>query len=175
MSTETAQNKIYLSDYKAPDYQIEKVHLHFNLHESKTVVTCSQTIKKTNPSSTELFLNGENLKLISLKINEENYTNYELKEQNLFIKNTPSTFNLQIVTEINPEANKTCSGLYLSKRIFATQCEAEGFRSITYFMDRPDVMTSYSVTIEADKKKYPILLSNGDFLLTPYILRTPIS
>lgn len=156
--------RIFLKDYKAPDYSISKIHLYFNLSETQTRVTSEIVMKRLNDQP--LVLNGEDLKLISVKLNDKLLTasDYQVTEETLTISNTPPDFTLVTVVEINPEANKSCEGLYLSRGIFATQCEAEGFRHITYFLDRPDVMTSYSVEIEADQKKYPFLLSNGDLV-----------
>ena len=156
--------RIFLSDYKAPDFQVKEISLHFNLFETKTIVTAVQEIKKINDAP--LVLNGEALTLLSIKIdgNELSKDKYSADEETLSIPDPPKSFSLETVVEINPEANKSCEGLYLSKGIFATQCEAEGFRHITYFLDRPDVMTSYTVTIEADQQKYPVLLSNGDLV-----------
>lgn len=160
----TQPKRILLTDYKAPSYQVKSIQLHFNLHESKTLVrTVLDFEKKANEP---LVLNGTHLKLIEIKLNGTALDNsaYTVDAEYLTISQTPDTFKLETLVEINPEQNKSCSGLYLSKGIFATQCEAEGFRNITYFLDRPDVMTSYSVTIEADKAKYPVLLSNGDLI-----------
>ncbi len=113
-----------------------------------------------------LVLNGENLKLKKIKLNNVELTSneFEVSQVHLTILKTPAEFTLNIEVEINPESNKSCEGLYLSGGIFCTQCEAESFRKITYFLDRPDVMTSYTVEMEADEKKYPLLLSNGDCL-----------
>ncbi len=162
---ESAQPKrILLTDYKTPAFRVKNIDLYFVLHETKTLVTAKQLIEKLENSS--LVLNGENLKLISLKLNDTvlSDTEYAVDDEYLTIKTTPQHFTLETTVEINPQENKSCEGLYLSKGIFATQCEAEGFRNITYFLDRPDIMTSYTVTIEADKKKYPVLLSNGDLI-----------
>ena len=154
--------KIYLKDYSAPAYAINNINLYFNLFENKTVVSSVLNLEKIKDE--DLVLDGENIKLISIQLNSKNFTDYKLSDKNLTIlsKNIPQTAELKIVVEINPEQNKSCEGLYLSNGIFCTQCEAESFRKITYMIDRPDVMTSYTVEIEADKKKYPILLSNGD-------------
>lgn len=156
--------RILLTDYKAPSFQVKSIDLHFDLHETKTIVHATQLIEKTEEAP--LILNGENLKLISIKIDDQDLstTDYLLEEETLTVKSAPKQFTLKTVVEINPLINKSCEGLYLSKGIFATQCEAEGFRNITYFLDRPDVMTSYTVTIVADKEKYPVLLSNGDLI-----------
>ena len=165
IDTESIQPKrILLTDYKAPAFRVKSIDLHFSLHETQTQVRATQVIEKTEESS--LVLNGENLKLISIKINGRDLlkTEYSLEEETLTIAATPKQFIFETIVEINPQENKSCEGLYLSKGIFATQCEAEGFRNITYFLDRPDIMTSYTVSIEADKVKYPILLSNGDLI-----------
>jgi aminopeptidase N len=160
----TQPKRIYLADYKAPSFKVKSIDLHFNLHESATQVRATQLIERLEDAP--LVLNGENLKLKSIKVDglELHATQYEADAECLTIHKVPPSFMLETLVEINPEANKSCEGLYLSKGIFATQCEAEGFRNITYFMDRPDVMTTYTVTIEADKQKYPVLLSNGDLI-----------
>lgn len=154
--------KIFLKDYQPPAFTVDSIHLFFNLFEDKSVVTA--TTKFTKLKNEPLLLNGDDQKLISIKINGETLApgQYQMKGTDLIIENPPSTFTLDVVCEVDPENNKSLSGLYKSKGIFCTQCEAEGFRKITYFMDRPDVMTKYSVDIEADKKLYPVLLSNGD-------------
>jgi aminopeptidase N len=158
--------KQYLKDYQAPDFKIEKAHFYFNLHESKTLVFAEMNFKTIQPA--DLILNGENLKLLEVQLNDKilSTDQYSLTETHLTISQstlgTDNTFNVKTKVEINPESNKSCEGLYLSQGIFCTQCEAESFRKITYFLDRPDVLTKYTVEIEADQKKYPLLLSNGD-------------
>jgi aminopeptidase N len=161
----TAPVRQYLKNYIAPSFSIQNVNLHFNLHETATIVTSKIQFKKLN-SDSDLILNGENLKLISIQLNEKILTavDYKTADEHLTIFNVPQEFQLKISVEINPTENKSCEGLYLSSGIFCTQCEAESFRKITYFLDRPDVMTKYTVEIEADQKKYPQLLSNGDLL-----------
>ncbi len=162
---ETHQPKrIYLKDYQAPAFSINQVQLHFNLSESQTRVKAKIEFKKLTEAP--LVLNGENLKLISVRLNEKilSTNEYSVSDKSLTLHQVPSEFWLETEVEINPEANKSCEGLYLSAGIFATQCEAESFRKITYFLDRPDVMTTYTVEIEADKIKYPYLLSNGDLI-----------
>jgi aminopeptidase N len=161
-SESNAPKRIYLKDYQSPAFSISSALLHFNLNETKTVVTAKLVFKKIKNEA--LVLDGENLKLLSIKLNEKplSPSDYILSDENLTITTPPADFTLETQVEVNPEANKSCVGLYLSSGIFATQCEAEGFRNITYFLDRPDVMTSYTVELEADAKKYPVLLSNGD-------------
>jgi len=165
MTTNTNQPKrIFLKDYKAPSFKVHSIDLYFNLHEKETQVKAKQSIEKLE--EVPLVLNGEGLKLLSIRIDgkELQASEYFVTEDSLTIRSVPDFFTLETTVEINPEENKACEGLYLSNGIFATQCEAEGFRNITYFLDRPDVMTSYTVSIEADKKKYPVLLSNGDLI-----------
>ncbi len=157
--------KSYLKDYQSPTYGVDSIHLHFNLHASATVVT--SVLKMTKLKSEPLVLNGVQLKLLSLELNGTAFTDFVLSGDTLTIFDTHlgSTFELKSRVEINPGENKSCEGLYLSSGIFCTQCEAESFRKITFMLDRPDVMTIYTVEIEADKKLYPQLLSNGDCIL----------
>lgn len=159
------QEKIYLSDYKSPDFTVNSVNLDFHLNEDFCRVIAKSEMKKSTPGAA-LHLNGEELKLISVKINGEtlNSDQYQITAEEMVILQTPDAFTLEIETQLEPQNNTSLEGLYKSNGIFCTQCEAQGFRKITYFLDRPDVMTSYTVTIEADKAKYPVLLSNGDRL-----------
>ena len=154
--------KVFLKDYRLPAYAIDSLNLHFNLHETATVVTSVLKFKKLQ--NEDLVLNGENLKLLSVKLDSVLFSKYTLQVDTLTIRSEdlPPAFELQLQVQINPEENKACEGLYISNGIFCTQCEAESFRKITYMLDRPDVMTVYTVEIEADKKKFPLLLSNGD-------------
>jgi len=163
-SQSSTPQRQYLSHYKSPDFKFESVYLFFDLHETKTIVRSLIQITKQNESP--LILQGVNLKLISIKLDSKPLTpnEYSTSEETLIIHRVPHHFTIEIVVEINPQENKSCEGLYLSQGIFCTQCEAESFRKITYFLDRPDVMTNYTVEIEADEKKYPQLLSNGDCL-----------
>lgn len=155
--------KIFLKDYQKPDYQIDSLHLNFDLNEDFTTVTATSKMRKTNSSATELWLDGENLELKEITVNGQK-PRYELTKEGLKILSTLDSFELQIVTVLKPQENTSLEGLYKSNGTFCTQCEAQGFRKITYFLDRPDVMTTYQVRIEAEKKKYPVLLSNGNKL-----------
>jgi aminopeptidase N len=159
------QEKIYLTDYKSPEFTVNSVNLDFQLNEDFCRVVAKSEMKKLSPTAT-LQLNGEEMKLISVKINGEalKESQYQLTAEELIIPQIPDTFTLEIETQLEPQNNTSLEGLYKSNGIFCTQCEAQGFRKITYFLDRPDVMTTYTVTIEADKAKYPVLLSNGDRL-----------
>ncbi len=156
----------YLKDYQPSPYLIEETHLTFNLDETKTLVTASLHFTKNpaNPDNSPLVLNGVNLKLLSIKINNKDVPKSEfiVEDNYLTIKQVPDNFILETIVEINPSANTSLEGLYKSGNVFCTQCEATGFRKITYYLDRPDVMSSYTVKIIADKNKYPVILSNGD-------------
>nr|BFD60089.1 aminopeptidase N [Bdellovibrio sp. CKG001]BFD63494.1 aminopeptidase N [Bdellovibrio sp. HM001] len=157
------QEKIYLKDYKAPAFAVDSVNLDFNLNEDFCRVVAKSQVRRTEAGAA-LRLNGEELKLVSIKINDQALSKdqYQITAEELIVPSVPDSFSLEIETELQPQNNTSLEGLYKSNGIFCTQCEAQGFRKITFFFDRPDVMTSYSVTIEADKQKYPVLLSNGD-------------
>jgi aminopeptidase N len=157
------QEKIFLKDFQTPHFSVESIQLDFVLNEDRCVVFARSHYRKIRPTS-KLSLNGEELILASIKLNGQflESSKYELTAKELILTNVPDEFFLEIETHLEPHKNTSLEGLYKSSGFFCTQCEAEGFRKITYFLDRPDVMTSYSVTIEADKIKYPILLSNGD-------------
>jgi aminopeptidase N len=157
---------IYLSDYQPPDYQVDSIDLHFDLHETKTLVKSKLSIQKRakGPNTPPLKLNGEELRLKQVALNGTvlSPSEYELNDEALIFSNLPDSFELAIETEINPKANTALSGLYLSGGNFCTQCEAEGFRRMTYMMDQPDIMSRYTTTLVADKAAYPVLLSNGN-------------
>ncbi len=170
-NTEKTPSTIFLKDYQPPTYLIDHVELHFDLHETQTIVTSVLSVKlnENNKEKEHAFvLDGQNLKLISVKINNNLLTEseYSCDSEQLVIHTVPESFEMKVVTQINPEGNKALEGLYLSSNMFCTQCEAQGFRRITYFPDRPDVMSTYEVTIIGDKNKYPILLSNGNLIKT---------
>ncbi len=161
------QKTIYLKDYTVPEFLIPSTDLHFDLSADDTLVNTRLNIQhnpecqKTLP---ELILMGEELTLESIAIDGKALTpeQYTLTDETLSIHKPKAAFILEISNRINPAKNTALSGLYESKTMLCTQCEAEGFRRITWFLDRPDVMSVFTVTIEADKNKYPILLSNGN-------------
>ncbi len=158
---------IYLKNYTPPAYLIDSVDLSFDLYEENCIVQ-SRLSCKINPYSTEenapFFCYGENLELVSISINKQSLKcdDYIINEESLTIKKVPKEFILEVKTKIEPQNNHSLEGLYKSGSMYCTQCEPEGFRRITYFPDRPDVMALYSVRITADKQKYPVLLSNGN-------------
>lgn len=161
---------IYLKDYTVPEYLIHNVELNFHLDEENTLVTSILTLSR-NPASrsanTTLTLAGENLQLLSIVLNDDtplSEAQYLQTPESLIIHDVPQQrpFILTIENRINPKANTALEGLYLSNGMLCTQCEAEGFRKITYFLDRPDVMTRFTTTLTGDKDRYPVLLSNGN-------------
>ena len=158
---------ILLQDYHAPDYRIERVALCFKLYAEKTVVESKIDLTASDLEATSrppLVLHGEQLRLQQLVLDGVSLTadSYQLTDDQLLIEQVPEQFTLETVVEIDPASNTALEGLYLSSGNYCTQCEAEGFRKITYYLDRPDVMAVFSVRIEADAKAFPVLLSNGN-------------
>ncbi|EKT58447.1 aminopeptidase N [Providencia sneebia] len=152
----------YRQDYQAPDYTITEIDLDFILDPVKTVVTATSQVKRLNPQSSTLELQGEDLVLVGVEVNGQPWAHYKEQEGKLVLESLPESFTLRIVNEISPEKNTALEGLYVSGDALCTQCEAEGFRHITYYQDRPDVLARYTTTITADKQRYPYLLSNGN-------------
>lgn len=167
---ESTPQSIRLQDYRPPTYLISDVFLTFELDETQTIVTSILKMERNKKLQTDggpLVLSGEELKLLEIRINGNNLekeTDYKVESDTLTIFNPGEDFYLEIVNEVNPSANKALEGLYKSGNIFCTQNEAEGFRRITYFLDRPDVMAKYKTKIIADKKEFPTLLSNGNLI-----------
>ncbi len=161
MRTDTPQ-PIRLSDYKPADFRIPHTELTFDLVPDATRVRARLTIER-HTAGAPLVLMGERLKLVSVAIDGVPVDDYTLTGETLIIPDVPDRFVLETEAEINPSDNKTLEGLYVSGGRFCTQCEAEGFRKITWFLDRPDVMSKYRVRIEAPKS-YPHLLSNGNLV-----------
>ncbi len=157
---------VNLKDYRAPDYRIESIELDFALEPAATRVTAISKVTRSGGDAVPLVLDGEALKLVSVAIDGRKLdaNAYALGEDKLTLHAPPAQFTLEIVTEIAPDKNTELSGLYTANGIFCTQCEAEGFRRITYFLDRPDNLAVYTTRIEADKERYPVLLSNGNLI-----------
>ena len=167
--SESSPKTIYLKDYSPSNYLINKVYLRFILEEENTRVQAKLDIQKNSDqsrSATSITLDGEELKLVSIQLDGTTLTDdqFSVDDHSLTIKKVPDQFVLEIETEIDPAANTSLEGLYQSSGNYCTQCEAEGFRKITYYLDRPDVMAEFTTTIEADKNKYPIMLSNGNLI-----------
>ncbi|XP_057977559.1 puromycin-sensitive aminopeptidase [Malania oleifera] len=163
-----APKEIFLEDYKLPDYYFDTVDLNFWLGEEKTIVSSKIVVfPRVEGTSFPLVLDGQELKLISVKVNgkELKKGDFNLNSRHLTLQSPPSgTFTLEIVNETYPQNNTSLEGLYKSSGNFCTQCEAEGFRKITFYQDRPDIMAKYTCRIEGDKSLYPVLLSNGNLI-----------
>ncbi|MFI8739652.1 aminopeptidase N [Stutzerimonas zhaodongensis] len=158
---------IHLKDYQVPDYLIDETHLTFELYEDRTLVH-AQLVMRRNPDAgaglPPLQLDGQDLELISLALNDRQLGlgDYQIAEESLTLQPDAASFTLDSTVVIHPESNTALEGLYKSGGMFCTQCEAEGFRKITYYLDRPDVMSKFTTTVSAEKHAYPILLSNGN-------------
>lgn len=158
---------IYRKDYTPPSYWVRTVEMGFDLDPAATRVATRMTLTR-NPASSEqaVVLHGEELELVQIRLNGKNLSkrDYKLTDGILRIPTKADDITLEIETLIRPNQNTSLMGLYVSNGNFFTQCEAEGFRKITYFPDRPDVMAQYTVMLRGDKKKYPVLLSNGNLI-----------
>jgi len=168
-SSSITPGAIHLKDYRPPDYRIETVNLQFDLDETTTLVKSLLTVVRNQVDCEDkppLVLHGRDLVLKSVRLDGQALSekDYKAETGSLTIQRVPDRFTLEIETEISPKKNTSLSGLYTSGGNFCTQCEAEGFRTITYFLDRPDIMSRFFTTITADKAKYPVLLSNGNLV-----------
>ena len=158
---------IHLKDYQVPAYLIDETHLTFELYEDRTLVH-AQLVMRRNPEAgaglPPLELHGQDLELLSLSLNDRPLQagDYQVGEETLTLQPDSEHFTLDSSVVIHPETNTALEGLYKSGKMFCTQCEAEGFRKITWYLDRPDVMSRFTTTVSADKQRYPILLSNGN-------------
>ncbi len=164
--TEIAHRTIYRTEYTPPDYLIESVDLRFELGEETTVVTSRLRMKANHDitSDVPLVLVGHRFLLTGVSLDGAPLAGerYHFDGESLTIRQLPAAFQLEIVTELRPQDNTFLEGLYRSGGMFCTQCEAEGFRAITCFLDRPDVLSLYTTTISADLKRFPVLLANGN-------------
>ncbi|MET0320444.1 MAG: aminopeptidase N, partial [Duganella sp.] len=167
MRTDSSPLTIYRKDYTPPAFLVDTVELGFDLDPARTIVANRITMVR-NPAATHqnIELYGEDIELVQLRLNGKvlEADAYQIDGVLLTIKNAPEHVVLEIETLCAPVDNTTLSGLYVSNGNFFTQCEAEGFRRITYFPDRPDVMARYMVMLRADKAAYPVLLSNGNLI-----------
>ncbi|MGG5872696.1 aminopeptidase N [Pseudomonas peli] len=158
---------IYLKDYQAPDYLIDETHLTFELFDDHTLVH-AQLVMRRNPAAGSglppLVLDGQQLELLSVALDDRELSagDYQLSDSHLTLQPTAASFVIDSSVRIHPESNTALEGLYKSSGMFCTQCEAEGFRKITYYLDRPDVMSKFTTTLSAEQHSYPVLLSNGN-------------
>ena len=157
---------IYLKDYQAPAYLINRTELHFELGEEETIVTSRLHLLRAVPDDVALELQGQELELLQVSVDNEVLPEeaYTVTDSSLVVHKLPEQCVLSCKTRIKPQDNTSLEGLYKSSSMFCTQCEAEGFRKITYYLDRPDVMSVFTVTVEADGGRYPVLLSNGNLM-----------
>ncbi|MCL1886687.1 MAG: aminopeptidase N [Betaproteobacteria bacterium] len=166
MKSRTRQT-VYRKHYNPPSFLANTVDLVFDLNPAQThVIAKTELIHNPGAKNTDIVLYGEDLELVRISLNDTQLKprEYTLKNGMLRIAKGPEIAHLEIETIIRPEKNTALMGLYMSNGNFFTQCEAEGFRKITYFPDRPDVMAKYTVTLKANKKKFPVLLSNGNLV-----------
>ena len=156
----------YLKDYSPPPFLIDRAELHIELAEDATEVQSQLHIRRQPSSNTEaLVLHGQDLQLQRLLVDGrilQEGRDYRLEAQQLIVHDVPDQFVLDCAVRIFPQNNSSLEGLYKSNGVFCSQCEAEGFRKITFFLDRPDVMAEYRTTLLADADRYPVLLSNGN-------------
>lgn len=157
---------IYRADYEPPHFSIDTVALDVRVFEGRTEVTAALVFERLSSADTALRLDGEALtlrwvELDGVRLSEDQY---QVSDRALVIPEVPARFTLRTCVEICPENNTSLEGLYRSQSAYCTQCEAEGFRKITYFIDRPDVLAVYTVSLEADSSRCPVLLSNGNLL-----------
>jgi len=154
----------YRKDYQAPEFTITDVDLTFNLHPTETRVVSVLKVVRQGEHQKPLVLDGEQLTLLSIKVDGVKVPedSYQCNEQNLTLNTSLDAFTLEIENSVNPRANEALEGLYFAEDTFCTQCEAEGFRRITYYLDRPDVLAKFTTTVIADLDKFPYLLSNGN-------------
>jgi aminopeptidase N len=160
---------IHLEDYTPPPFLIDSIDLDVDIRGDNALVKAALSVRRNphgNKTVTSLTLDGDELELVSVALDASplEKSRYNVTPEKLTISAVPEAFTLQTVTRIVPQHNTKLEGLYATKNGFVTQCEAQGFRRITWFIDRPDVMARYTTTIHADRKKYPVLLSNGNLV-----------
>ncbi len=170
MSETDSDKTIYLKDYQAPRFLVESIALIFRLEQECTRVTSRMRLRRAPATAADapLELHGRQLKLLSVTLDGKvlNCDQYQVDTEYLTLNQLPENFELEILTEINPLENTSLDGLYASGSMLCTQCEPHGFSRITYFLDRPDVLTSFTTRIVADKTRFPVLLSNGNLIET---------
>src|SRR5262249_35201792 len=157
---------IHLKDYHPPAYRIPKIALDVSLEPEATRVVATMRVERQSAEAAPLVLDGDGLKLLTVKLDGAvlNPSDYALDAHTLIIASVPAAFTLEITTEIAPAKNTALEGLYMSNGIYCTQCEPEGFRCITYYLDRPDNLAKFETRIEANKATAPVLLSNGNLV-----------
>ena len=160
MMREPQPKTIYLKDYTPPAFRVTTVDLDVDIRDEHAIVRSRLAIRRASGNA-PLVLDGEELALLTVTL-DDRPARFEASPERLTVYDVPDQFTLETVSRIVPQKNTKLEGLYATKTGFVTQCEAEGFRRITWFLDRPDVMARYTTTIHADAKRYPVLLSNGN-------------
>ena len=165
-SNQDTKQPIYLKDYQAPDFQFGHVALDFQIEAEHTDVTSTLQVERKGSPGAPMVLDGDDLELLSVSIDSQvlSADRFARSEKTLTIHQVPDQFELVIGVRIYPKQNSSLMGLYESSGNLCTQCEPHGFRRMTYFMDRPDVMTRFTTTITAAQSDYPYLLSNGNLI-----------
>ena len=160
-----------LDEYAFPAYVTDETRLKFDIEDGRTRVSSELDIRKVREDSTEIYLNGEELDLVSVSVDGRRISEneYSVDDFGMTIFGLGETHTIRIVTEIVPEQNTALEGLYKSSAMYCTQCEAEGFRKITYYQDRPDVLSRFTTTVIADGERFPNLLSNGNLLKEEFL------
>src|SRR5688572_14345806 len=155
---------IYLKDYSPPAFRVDAVDLDVDIRDDDALVRAKLAIRRNATGA--LVLDGDELELVSVAVNGKALatSEFSVTAEKLTVPEVPDSFTLETVTRIVPQQNTKLEGLYATRNGFVTQCEAQGFRRITWFIDRPDVMARYTVTVRADRQKYPVLLSNGNLV-----------
>ncbi|MYH14508.1 MAG: aminopeptidase N [Gammaproteobacteria bacterium] len=158
----------FLKDYQPPAYRTEETELAFDIRDGATTVRSRLRIRRTADAAADapLVLDGKELELLAVRLDGEALSGneYQVDDESLTIHAPPSAFELEVETRIKPEDNSSLLGLYKSQAMYCTQCEAQGFRKITYYQDRPDVLAKFTTTITADAERFPVLLSNGNLV-----------
>src|SRR6185369_3447490 len=149
--------------YTPPPFLIDRVTLDVDIRADDALVKATLAVRRNGSHQMPLVLDGDELELVSLLLDGKAFV-HDVKGETLSLQDVPDAFTLQTVTRICPQKNTKLEGLYATKSGFVTQCEAQGFRRITWFIDRPDVMARYTTTVRADPKKFPVLLSNGNLV-----------
>ncbi|WP_206378267.1 aminopeptidase N [Sneathiella limimaris] len=165
-SSAATPSTIYLKDYSPPLFTISDIFLTVELGEEETRVTSELQMKRLQDGGNQIHLHGEDLDLVSITVADRllDSSEYTLSSKDIAFLAPSDDFTVKIVTRIKPQENTALEGLYKSSGNFCTQCEAEGFRKITYFLDRPDVMAKFTTKIIGDQNKYPVMLSNGNLI-----------
>ncbi len=168
MSKKRPLETIYLKDYQAPQFLVETIELDFVINQEQTLVSNRMRLYRAQgtAASAPLLLDGRRLKLVEITIDGRALSSekYQVDAEHLTLQQLPDTFELKIVTQVDPRNNTSLEGLYASGSMLCTQCEPHGFSRITYFPDRPDILTSFTTRIEADRSQFPVLLSNGNLV-----------